>query len=83
MNLWIIKGNGLSGKSGEREDVQVICDGLLDDLNTISLSQSCSETLGSRPMTGRGDSEWEAGSFAIPGSVSDAVTLGHWTLGGP
>lgn len=83
MNLWIIKGNGSSGKSGEREDVQVICDGLSDDLNTVSLSQSCSETSGSRPMMGPGNSECEAGDFAIPASVSDAVALGHWTLGGP
>lgn len=34
-------------------------------------------------MTGQGDSEQKAGRFAILGSVSDTVALGHWTLGGP
>lgn len=30
MNLWLIKGNGSSGKLGDKEGVQVTCDGIFD-----------------------------------------------------
>lgn len=35
MNLWIIKGNGLFGKLGEKEDFQVTRDGLFDGLDIL------------------------------------------------
>lgn len=38
MNLWIIKGNGLFGKLGEKEDFQVTHDGLFDGLDILFFS---------------------------------------------